>query len=132
MSNLKKFTGQGIIFPIVINDKGRPNLETGFPLIRASLISIIRWPHATRFFLGQYGARIHELLEEPNDTILRSLVRHFILDSIKTFEKRISLLDIIVIRPRDGSISIKLKYKMINNSEEDNFIFPFYNPQNIN
>lgn len=123
---VKKFIGQGITFPIELNSNGRPNIETGVNLIRSSIKNLLSWPYATRYFLGEYGSRLNELLEEPNDDILKNLVRYFVIDSISKFEKRISLLETSIIKPTAGSIHIKLKYKINNSSTTDSFIFPFY------
>lgn len=124
--NTIKFIGQGITFPIKLNSQGRPDIETGVELIRSSLKIILKWPYATRFFLGEFGARLEELLEEPNDTIIKSLVRHFVIDSISKFETRIELLEVSIINPTATSLSIKLRYKILSSQSEDTFIFPFY------
>lgn len=119
-----RFIGKSIVFPIQL-ENGKAKVETGVELIRRSIETILRW-ESPRFFLGEFRCRLTELLEEPNDTIVKSLVRHFILDSLKTFEKRIELLEVRVIDIDDKSINVSIYYRIISNQSEDNFIFPFY------
>jgi hypothetical protein len=128
MANLtqKTFLGQGIIFPITLNSLGRPDIETGIDLIRSSIKIILNWPYATRFFLNEFGCRIEELLEEPNDSIVKSLVKHFIVDSISNFEKRVELLEVSIVNPTSSSLDIKISYRILSSQQEDSFIFPFY------
>ena len=91
MSAINKFIGSGIIFPIEINAQGRVDIINDMRLIRASILDIINWPTRIRFFNEQYGCRIEECLEEPDDTISRTLAKHFMVDAISTWEKRVDI-----------------------------------------
>ena len=120
---LKYLTGQSIVFPIELVD-GKPELISGIELIRSELKTLLAWPHGTRFFDSDYGCMIHDLIEEPNDNILKSLVEHYIIKSISLYEPRIVLLEAIINRPNDDQLEVILKYKLANSKTEDTVVFP--------
>ena len=91
------------------------------------LITILSWANF-RFFLGNFRSRLFELLEEPNDVIIKGLVRDFSLDQIEQWETRVRLIDAKLIQNEtiDGRFDLKLTYEIIESKVEDSFIFPFY------
>ncbi len=117
--------GKGIVFPFVLVN-GRIVISKDVELIRASIVSILSWPYNTRYFNNIYGSKVKELLEEPNDTILLGLVKHFIVEAITKWETRITLLEPPDIFQEDHSIMLRIKYKIIKTAQEDSFVFPFY------
>jgi phage baseplate assembly protein W len=122
---VQDFIGKGITFPIQLVN-GKPPIETGFQLIRASIRNILGWPYGQRFFLTEFGSRLQELIEEPNDYVLKNLINTFVVDAITDWEKRIQLID-AQIENQDGvKINIRLVYRIVNSQQVDNFIFPFY------
>ena len=128
MNGASKFIGQGLIFPIVIDAKGRAETSSGFELLRASITHILSWPKNSRWFNEKFGVRLWEVLEEPNDVVGISLVRTFIIEAINIWEPRVELLDIVVIEDTASlqKIEIELTYRIKNSKTEDTFIFPFY------
>lgn len=125
---IRNFIGQGLIFPIEL-ENGRGKLFTGFDLLRSSIKVILSWPYNQRFLLGQFGSRLEDVLEEPNDDVLHNLVYTFVTDAIATWEKRIELVNVELIRNdqrASSSLSLSLTYRIINSQIEDNFVFPFY------
>lgn len=122
---IQDFIGKGITFPIVL-ENGKPKVESGFQLIRSSIAMILTWPYGTRFFLGEFGSRLEELLEEPNDEILKNLINVFVVDAINDWEKRVELLSVTILDIDYKTIHIGLRYKIINTQLQDNYIFPFY------
>jgi uncharacterized protein len=129
MSNTNnQFIGQGITFPIEIDLNGRAVINNGFDLIEASIITILNWPKRDRFFNELFGARLWELIEEPNDNIGRTLVRTFIMESIELWEPRIELLEVNIIDSTitPEKIDIELSYEIRSSRIANTFIFPFY------
>lgn len=122
---LIQFIGRGLTLPLdLIN--GKPPLRSGFELIRASIINIITWPESTRFFLAEFGSKLENLIEEPNDATLRSLVETYITEAIETWEKRIELISADSESVNDTQINITIHYRVIATQRTDTFIFPFY------
>lgn len=128
MATTEKFIGSGLIFPIEINEKGRPNLVSDTTLIRASILHIINWPYRTRFFNETFGCRIEECLEDPDDLVTVNLAKFFIAESISKWEKRVELSPsgVKVLQSESTIINLQLTYNLRNTKLEETFIFPFY------
>lgn len=128
MTNTEKFLGSGLAFPLLLDDSGKVVVSKGIDLIRSSIYNIINWPYKHRFFLEEYGCRVEELLEEPNDNISFNLARRYLTDALNDWEKRISIVpsDIVVERTSDKAVYLKLKYTIVSTKKEETFIYPFY------
>lgn len=124
--NLDKFIGVGLVFPIILDDKGGANIEGGFNLINASIKSILSWMVGTRFFLGEYGSKLELLIEEPNDNVLQATLEHYTKEALENFETRINVLTISFERKDIYTINITMIYQLINTDIRNTFIFPYY------
>ena len=125
MNTAQSFVGQGITLPLKLVN-GKPPLESGFELIRSSIIMILSWKYGSRFFLGEFGSKLHLLLEEPNDDILQETIEVFVIDAITNWDPRIELVESIIERPNESTINLTITYKILNTKKEDTFTFPFY------
>jgi phage baseplate assembly protein W len=114
----------GLAFPLQLTS-GKHTLVEGSDLIQASIKTIIAWPLFTRFYLGEFGSRTYEVVEEPNDDILINLISRFIIDSISTWEQRIELLNLNITRPTPESITIDLTYNIKESNIEDSFYYNY-------
>lgn len=124
--SLQKFIGTGITLPLQLVN-GRVPLETGVELIRKSIVMILAWPYGTRFFLNEFGSRVEELLEEPNDDILQNIAQTFIADAISLWEPRVNLVGTNFSRNDQGNgLDLTLQYEIITTQQIDTFVFPFY------
>lgn len=122
----KDFIGSGLVFPLNIDSSGGVKPETGKALIESSFKNILSTPSGTRYFLGEFKSRLNELIEEPNDSIVLSLMRTFIKEAFKNWEKRIEVYDIQYSKG-DKSIIVSISYYIKKTKEEGTFVFPFYN-----
>tara|TARA_R110002012_G_C11345260_1_gene578852 strand:+ start:245 stop:640 length:396 start_codon:yes stop_codon:yes gene_type:complete len=122
----KDFIGSGLIFPLNIDNKGGVRPETGKALIESSFRTILATPNGTKYFLGQFKSRLNELIEEPNDSIVLSLMRTFIKEAFKKWEKRIEVYD-IQYNQGDKSIIVSIHYFIKKTKQQGTFVFPFYN-----
>lgn len=123
-TQLENFIGRGITLPLKVQN-GRVPIESGFPLVRASIINILSWKFGKRFFLNEYGSQLHQLLEEPNDVVLEEIINVFVVDAIKKWEPRVEKINSTLERT-DTKINLQITYRMLNTKTEDTFIFPFY------
>ncbi len=122
-----KFIGSGIIFPIEIGNNGRPEIISDITLIRSSVKIILAWVLGTRYFNEAFGSRIEELIEEPDDSVSKSLLRHFITESLNKWEKRIVIKGVQLTNAGVGKIDVMIYYSIRNSKIEDTMIYPFYN-----
>lgn len=121
----KKFVGQGITFPIVLNN-GRAQVFTGVELIRSSIKIILSWETGNRFFLAEFASRLESLLFEPNDFLLKALLQRFVIEALDNWEARIELLQSSVEKVNNEKVSITMTYRILTTNTVDTFTFPFY------
>lgn len=133
MNNTERFLGSGLSFPLLLDNSGKVVVNSGEDLIRSSIYNIINWPYKHRFFLEEFGCRIGELLEEPNDSISFNLARRYMVDALNDWEKRIDIMpsNITVERTSDIAIYLRLNYTIISTKKEETFIYPFYKQINF-
>lgn len=125
-STANDFIGRGLVFPIVLNSQGRPDISGGGQLIEASMKAILAHIIGTRFMLGEFGGKLERLLQEPNDGVVRSLVKHFTVEQISSWEKRAEVLDVEVDNRTDYSILIRIKYQIKGTKIINSFTYPYY------
>lgn len=123
-TQLQNFIGQGITLPLILV-KGKPQLKSGFDLIKSSIITILSWRIFTRFFLKEFGSQIDQLLEEPNDQILEDTVRVFVIDAVQKWEPRITIIQTNLFRT-DTTMDLTITCQILNTKSEETFTFPFY------
>lgn len=123
--NLIKFLGRGLAFPITLTN-GKADLTFGPNLVKSCIRILLSWPYGTRFYLYEFGTKIESLLFDPNDVVLKNLLKQYIIDPITKWEKRVILVSATIISVTPEKIMIKLTYRFINSNIEDSFIVPFY------
>lgn len=116
----------GIVFPLILTPEGTHTLVSEIELIVASIKTIISWPLYTRFFLGIFGSRVEEVLEEQNDDILILLIKEFIIDAISKWEQRIELVGLEAYRPTSEKLTVELTYKIKTLNTYDSLSYTFY------
>lgn len=120
------YVGKGLTFPIELDSKGSPVLKTGFELINSSIKIILSWPFLQRIFLSEFGSRLEDLLEEPNDELMKSLVKNFVYEALTKWETRIDILEVDTKRTKPESLEIGIRYRVRATGLENIFTFPFY------
>ena len=114
----------GLIFPLQLSG-GKHSVVSGVDLIHSSIRIILSWPLFTRFFETHFGSRTYELVEEPNDDLLVSLCRRFVIDAINTWEKRVELIGLNISRPDPTKLTIELRYRVKELNIEDTFYYNY-------
>lgn len=125
MGNLNNLIGKGIVFPIKLVG-GTPPLATGEELINSSLRSIISWPILTRLMNASFGSLVDNLIEEPNDSFLKSLIEEILFDAIVKHEKRITLRNLKVTNSVDSKLTISINYIIKGSKIEGSLTYPYY------
>jgi len=117
--------GKGIIFPIELNN-GAPVIRTDNELIKSSIAMILGWPDRDRFFIPEFGSRLEELLEEPNDQVILGVMNYFIKTTLKKWEPRIRVDTVRAYSKKPESLQVVISYTIIRTNKGDSFVFPFY------
>lgn len=115
----------GISFPLQLSS-GKHVISEGIDLIKDSIKIILSWPLYTREYVDDFGSRIFEILEEPNDDILISLIKKFTIDALEKWEKRIELISVNIYRPTNEKVTIDLVYRIKELDIEDSLTHYFY------
>jgi hypothetical protein len=76
--------------------------------------------------LGEFGTNLEQLLQEPNDLTTQTLVKHFTVDVISKWEKRLEVLEVLLESKDEYVLYIRITYRVKNTKIEDSFIFPYY------
>ena len=122
---IQDFIGKGLTFPITI-ENGKAKLSSGDNLIKSSIASILAYSLGQRFFLGEFGSRIEELIEESNEDLLANVLENFIVSALSTWEKRIEVTSVETTRNSLNGLEVHISYVIINTQVEGNFVWPFY------
>lgn len=82
-------------------------------LVWSSIVLILSTPIGTRIMLPEFGSRISDLLWEPNDEVLRSLAKTYIIDAIGRWEPRVQILDLSV-SSSESTLTMSMKFLVKN------------------
>lgn len=123
------FLGKGITFPIKLNSRGAIVKAKPVELITASIGNIISTTLGTRFYLGEFGERLEDLLEEPNSDVLERTLPLLLKDQILKWEKRVEYVNIKSSVVGMAKLRLDISYKIIGSPNEESFIWPFKNTE---
>jgi len=130
-TNLLEVIGTGIDFPfryIAGNKVGAIVQSNAGERIKDSIHLILSTGIGERFFNPEFGSRLPQLVFEPNDTILKSLLRIYTVEALKRWEKRIEILDVIMLdnyNDDKNMVGISIKYTIRNSHIEGSYVYPF-------
>jgi hypothetical protein len=125
------YLGKGIVFPVQLTAQGLPVIAAGADLIKSSILMVLSTPTRQRIFLSEFGSRLEEILEEPNDDLLTGLAKHFIVDALIKWENRIEIIDVSIEKLQESQLDIRMRYIIKTSNLEDVLTFPFYKTRNI-
>lgn len=120
----RNYLGNTVDYPLNLVN-GKPTIANSKKTIEQSIVSALNTDKGSRFFLPQYGSRLNELLFEPNDLVLKSLIRQFVLEAIQEWEKRVKFLD-VTIDIQEEVVNCTIMYRIVATTESLSFIYPFY------
>lgn len=128
--NLEKAIGSGIMFPIELSlSNGLTTCQPisgSLDLIKQNISSILTYKVGQRLREENFGTRIEECIEEPNDQAMLFLLRRFIIDSISAWEPRIRQVSIITNQSSDY-IEIHISYVVNQTQSAESLDFSYNN-----
>jgi len=122
------YVGTGLASPITLV-RGKPVINTNAELINDSIADILSTPIGSKLFLPEFGSRLQELTFEPNDEVVKSMIRLFVYEALNKWEKRINLAD-IKFEVSGALIDCYIEYRILSKHDIDTFIYPFYRKLN--
>lgn len=124
------FIGTGFKFPFEISAQGISkagiNRATGVELILMSVRQIIGTLIGSRVMRRDFGSRIHDIPFEPADETTNALVRHFIIEALTRWEKRIRITGINIQFDRSTSqLQIAVNFRIRASNQDASLTVPF-------
>jgi phage baseplate assembly protein W len=129
------FLGEGLRYPLQFQSvSGGTQVSTTASQehehIRESILQILGTRIGERFMNPEFGSRLKDLVFEQNDEVLKGLLRHYVIDAITRWEKRVIITEV---RFDDRAVDIDgnllrvhIAYRVIQSQVDGNLVYPFY------
>lgn len=128
------FLGKGLRFPFAFARRsGGAQISTVTSMdhahIHESILQILGTRPGERFMNPEFGSRLKDLVFEPNDHVLKGLIRHYVIDAIERWEKRVYVTDVSFDESPEATDSytlcVHISYRVIDTQVSGNLVFPF-------
>ena len=129
------FLGKGLSFPFRFSPRTggtAVSSSTSFhpDHIHESITQILGTRLGERIHRPDFGSRLHELVFEPNDRVLKALLRQYISQALHRWEPRIRVASIAFddnpVVTDQNRLDVHMHYSIIATNTEANFVYPFY------
>ena len=96
--------------------------------IHESIRQILGTRKGERLMRPEFGTRLHELVFEPNDSLLYGLLRHEVIEALEEWEPRVIITDVSCGPDETNGhlVLVRLNYRLISSQVEGNLVYPFY------
>lgn len=125
----RSILGNGPAFPFNRSSSGGVKYQNDIDRINQSLYLIFSTEKGSRLNLPTFGSDLEKCKFEPLDDVLLERIKHIIIEDIRTWEPRISLIGIQFFsdsRAIDNStLYISIEYQIINTNVTANYVYPF-------
>jgi len=128
------FLGKGLRFPFAFQRRsGGAQISTvtstDHAHIHESILQILGTRPGERFMNPEFGSHVRDLVFEPNDHMLKGLLRHYISDAIGRWEKRVVVTDVSFDESTEttdaNALPARISYRVIDTQVEGNLVWPF-------
>lgn len=128
------FLGKGLRFPFAFQKRsGGAQISTITSMdhahIHESILQILGTRPSERFMNPEFGSHLKDLVFEPNDSVLKGLLRHYVIDAIERWEKRVYVSDVSFDESPEmtdaNTILVHISYRVIDTQVEGNLVYPF-------
>jgi phage baseplate assembly protein W len=97
--------------------------------IRESILQILGTRPGERFMNPEFGSRLNDLVFEQNDEVLKGLIRHYVIDAIKKWEKRVVITGVSFENSAANTdrnlLFVHIAYRVIRLQVNGNVVYPF-------
>lgn len=97
--------------------------------IRESILQILGTRPGERFMNPDFGCRMNDLVFEQNDAVLKGMIRHYVIDAIKRWEKRVVItsvsFDASAMNTDRNILQVHIAYGVIQSQADGNLVYPF-------
>lgn len=129
------FLGKGLRFPFGFHRRsGGTEVSVATSQehahIHESILQILGTRPGERFLQPEFGSKLKDLVFEPNDVVLKGLIRHHVIDALKRWEKRITVTDVAFEESPESKdqnlLLVKISYRIIRSQVLGNLVYPFF------
>lgn len=124
----REFLGQGLAFPLQVNQRGEVALAKGPIDIEQSIRIILGTYPGERVMRPEFGCRAKELLFAPLNTSTLRLMEYHVRRALRRWEPRITLIAVTA-TPAPGNLGevlIEIDYEIKASHAERSIVYPFY------
>ena len=101
-------------------------VKVGEDKLHDSICMILSTRVGERFFMPEFGSRLHDAIFEQNDLIFKDLVDMYVREALGIWEKRISVVSVDVGIESEGNIvPVTITYRITNSSMIGTYVYPF-------
>lgn len=107
--------------------KGITNVISGEDKINESIYTILSTRVGERFFLPEFGSRLHLVIFEQNKFVAHDLISIYIKEALGNWEKRIVVEDVSLGSNWEDSntVPIHITYRIANSNIMGSYVYPF-------
>ena len=127
------FLGKGLGFPFPFERRsGGAQVSSATTIehehIQESIVQILGTSPGKRFMRPDFGSRLKSLVFETNDEVLKGLIRHYIVEAIKRWDKRVIVTAVTFDQsPQEIDrhvLPVRISYRVIQTQVEGNLVYP--------
>ncbi|HOM71686.1 MAG TPA: GPW/gp25 family protein [Armatimonadota bacterium] len=128
------FLGKGLRFPFAFQRRSggaqvSTITSTDHAHIHESILQILGTRPGERFMNPEFGSHVRDLVFEPNGSVLKGLLRHYITDDVERWEKRVYVTDVSFDESPEAvdsnTLYIRISYRVIDTQVSGNLVWPF-------
>jgi uncharacterized protein len=122
------FLGEGIAFPLNVNEDGLIAMNSLEQHVRQSILLILQTAKSERVMRPDFGAGLNNLAFEPLNQATITLAQHYVKEALIRFEPRIEVLNVeVTVTPQQHDrLFIHLHYRVRSTDTTFNLVYPFY------
>ncbi len=124
----REFLGQGLAFPLRVNQRGEIALARGEEDIEQAIRIILETYPGERVMRPEFGCRAKELLFEPRDEATMGRMAAMVEEALRRWEPRIEVQSVNVTPDpdHDGALLVEINYIVSATHNERSIVYPFY------
>jgi phage baseplate assembly protein W len=122
------FIGQGIRFPMAIDQRGSIALGSGSDGLDSSIRVVLSTAPSERVMRPEFGCRIWDLVFEPVNANTLGLMAQAVREAITQWEPRVAVQEVVVRPDQDDPslVRIMVTYEIKTTNDRRNLVYPFY------
>jgi phage baseplate assembly protein W len=122
------YLGTSLTHPVDITSTGQVGLISGRDNVQQSIKTILSTPQGSRFYLPEFGSKLHELYFEINDDVLEAQLEFEVREALGQWEKRIKVLDVSASASKEQQdlVNCFIAYEILQSNDVESMVYPFY------